>query len=33
MQKYLRLTSNLAQEFDWVEVIQVPKSQNIGEMR
>ena len=30
MQKYLRLMSNLAQEFDRVEVIQVPRSQNIG---
>ena len=29
MQKYLRLTRHLAQEFDRVEFIQVPKSQNM----
>ena len=30
MQKYLRLTNHLTQEFDWVEITQVPKSQNMG---
>ena len=30
MQKYLRLTRHQAQEFDQVEFIQVPRSQNIG---
>ena len=30
MQKYLRLTRHLAQEFDWVKFIQVPKIQNMG---
>ena len=30
MQKYLRLTRHLAQEFDRVKFIQVPKSQNMG---
>ena len=30
MQKYLRLTRHLAQEFDRVEFIRVPRSQNIG---
>ena len=30
MQKYLRLTNHLTQEFDWVEFTQVPKSQNMG---
>ena len=29
MQKYLRLTRHLAQEFDRVEFIQVPRSQNM----
>ena len=29
MQKYLRLTKHLAQEFDRVEFAQIPKSQNI----
>ena len=29
MQKYLRLTKHLTQEFDWVEFTQVPKSQNM----
>ena len=29
MQKYLRLTGHLTQEFDQVEFIQVPRSQNI----
>ena len=28
MQKYLRLTEHLAQEFDQVEFTQVPKNQN-----
>lgn len=30
MQKFLRLTKHLVQEFDQVEVIQVPISQNMG---
>ncbi|XP_075656168.1 uncharacterized protein LOC142626249 [Castanea sativa] len=30
MQKYLRLTRHFAQEFDRVEFIQIPKSQNVG---
>ena len=30
MQKYLRLTRHLIREFDQVEFIQVPKSQNMG---
>ena len=30
MQKYLRLTRHLAQEFDRVKFIQVPKIQNMG---
>ena len=29
MQKYLRLTRHLAHEFDRVEFVQVPRSQNI----
>jgi len=29
MQKYLRLTGHLTQEFDQVEFIQVPRSQNM----
>ena len=29
MQKYLRLTKHLTQEFDRVEFVQIPKSQNI----
>ena len=29
MQKYLRLTRHLAQEFDRVEFVQVPKGQNM----
>ena len=29
MQKYLRLTKHLTQEFDKVEFVQVPRSQNI----
>ena len=30
MQKYLRLTKHLTQEFDTVEFIQIPRSQNMG---
>ena len=30
MQKYLRLTKHLTQEFDTVEFVQIPKSQNMG---
>ena len=30
MQKYLRLTKHRAHEFDRVEFVQVPRSQNIG---
>ena len=30
MQKYLRLTKHLTQEFDMVEFVQIPRSQNIG---
>ena len=30
MQKYLRLTRHLAREFDQVEFIQIPRSQNMG---
>ena len=30
MQKYLRLTKHLTQEFDKVEFIQIPKSQNMA---
>ena len=30
MQKYLRLTKHLTQEFDIVEFVQIPKSQNMG---
>ena len=29
MQKYLRLTKHLTQEFDRVEFVQIPKSQNM----
>ena len=29
MQKYLRLTKHLTQEFDWVEFMQIPRSQNM----
>ena len=29
MQKYLRLTKHLTQEFDRVEFVQIPRSQNI----
>ena len=29
MQKYLKLTKHLTQEFDWVEFMQIPKSQNM----
>ena len=30
MQKYLKLTKHLTQEFDVVEFVQIPRSQNIG---
>ena len=30
MQKYLRLTKHLTQEFDTVEFVQIPRSQNMG---
>ena len=30
MQKYLRLTKHLTQEFDKVEFVQIPRSQNMG---
>ena len=30
MQKYLKLTKHLTQEFDTVEFIQIPRSQNMG---
>ena len=30
MQKYLRLTKHLTQEFDKVEFVQIPKSQNMA---
>ncbi|XP_030970402.1 uncharacterized protein LOC115990749 [Quercus lobata] len=30
MQKYLKLTKHLAQEFDVVEFVQIPRSQNMG---
>ena len=30
MQKYLRLTKHLTQEFDKVEFVQIPRSQNIA---
>ena len=30
MQKYLRLTKHLTQEFDTAEFIQIPRSQNMG---
>ena len=30
MQKYLRLTKHLTQEFDKVEFVQVPRSQNMA---
>ena len=30
MQKYLRLTKHLTQEFDMVKFVQIPRSQNIG---
>ena len=30
MQKYLILTKHLTQEFDTVELVQIPRSQNIG---
>ena len=30
MQKYLRLTKHLTQEFDIVEFVQIPRSQNMG---
>ena len=30
MQKYLKLTKLLTQEFDQVEFTQIPKSQNMG---
>ena len=29
MQKYLKLTKHLTQEFDKVEFVQIPKSQNM----
>ena len=29
MQKYLRLTNHLTQEFDKVEFVQIPRSQNM----
>ena len=29
MQKYLRLTKHLTQEFDMVEFVQIPRSQNM----
>ena len=30
MQKYLRLTKHLTREFDTVEFVQIPRSQNMG---
>ena len=30
MQKYLKLTRQLTQEFDTVEFVQIPRSQNVG---
>ena len=30
MQKYLKLTKHLTQEFDTVEFVQIPRSQNMG---
>ena len=30
MQKYLRLTKHLTREFDVVEFVQIPRSQNMG---
>ena len=30
MQKYLKLTRQLTQEFDTVEFVQIPRSQNMG---
>ena len=30
MQKYLKLTKHLTREFDAVEFVQIPRSQNIG---
>jgi len=30
MQKYLRLTKQLTREFDTVEFVQIPRSQNMG---
>ena len=33
MQKYLRLTKHLTQEFDKVEFVQIPRSQNMGQTK